>query len=293
MNVFRGTCTAIVTPFDNQNKVDFDTFGRLIEFQIKNGVDAIVFMGTTGEASTLSEDEKVQVVKFAVSQVGRRVPVIFGAGGNNTADIIRRSVLFEKLGADALLQVTPYYNKATQEGLIQHFNAIAESVEIPVILYNVPARTGVNLLPETVLKLSKTPNIVGIKEASGDLGQTQELFRILPKGFDIYSGDDANIFTFLALGGSGVISVVSNILPALTSDICHKFFDNDFKTAKKIQFEMLPLIKMLFCEVNPIPVKYALKLLGFGNAKTRLPLTVLGDKNAVFLADVLKNYTKV
>ena len=293
MKVFEGSCTALITPFDSNNQIDFETFGKLIDFQIESGTKALVFMGTTGEASTLTLQEKIDICKFAVEQVNHRVPVIIGSGGNNTADVIQNSQLFESLGADALLVVTPYYNKSTQIGLIQHYTLLAKSINIPIILYNVPTRTAVNLLPETVLTLSKIPNIVGLKEASSDLSHIHELFRILPADFAIYSGDDANIFTLLSLGGSGVISVVSNILPKQTSTLCNEFFKGGIQRSKSLQFKMLPLIKKLFAEVNPIPVKYALKLMGYGNGNLRLPLTKLNKKNHTALMNEMEKFNLI
>ncbi|MBQ4535551.1 MAG: 4-hydroxy-tetrahydrodipicolinate synthase, partial [Clostridia bacterium] len=244
-------------------------------------------------ASTLTLEEKVDICKFAVEYVNHRVPVIIGSGGNNTVDVIEKSQMFERLGADALLIVTPYYNKATQNGLIEHYTKIANHVSLPIILYNVPTRTAVNLAPETVLKLSKIKNIVGVKEASSDLNQIHELFRILPKDFAVYSGDDANIYTLLALGGSGVISVVSNILPEKTAMLCDDFFKGGIQNAKEAQLEMLPLIKCLFSEVNPIPVKYAAKLLGFGNGETRLPLTIFSEEKRPLLIEEMKKFNLI
>ena len=288
MKIFQGSCTAIITPFDENNNIDFETFKKLIDHQLKNDTKALVFMGTTGEASTLTHNEKIAICKFAVEYVNHRVPVIVGSGGNNTADVIEKSKLFEKLGVDALLIVTPYYNKATQEGLIQHYTAIADSVDLPIILYNVPTRTAVNLAPQTVLRLSEINNIVGLKEASSDLNQIHELFRILPKDFAVYSGDDANIYTMLALGGSGVISVLANVEPKKTSKMCEDYFNGDVESSRNAQLKLLPLVKNLFAEVNPIPVKYALKLMGFGNGNTRLPLTILSESLQPSLIENMK-----
>ena len=288
MKIFQGSCTAIITPFDENNNIDFETFKKLIDHQLENDTKALVFMGTTGEASTLTHNEKIAICKFAVEYVNHRVPVIVGSGGNNTADVIEKSKLFEKLGVDALLIVTPYYNKATQEGLIQHYTAIADSVDLPIILYNVPTRTAVNLTPQTVLRLSEIKNIVGLKEASSDLNQIHELFRILPKDFAVYSGDDANIYTMLALGGSGVISVLANVEPKKTSKMCEDYFNGDVESSRNAQLELLPLVKNLFAEVNPIPVKYALKLMGFGNGNTRLPLTILSESLQPSLIENMK-----
>ena len=279
MYIFEGAATALITPFDKKNKINFDSFKKIIDHQLANKISALVFLGTTGEASTLSEKEKLQVAEFAVSYVKHKVPVILGAGGNNTYEVIKRSKKFAKLGADALLQVSPYYNKATQNGLVEHYSLIANKSKVPQILYNVPSRTGVNLMPETVFALSKNPNIIGIKEAGGNIAQLNKLMSQKPKDFAVYSGDDENIFTTLALGGQGVISVVSNILPKETQSVCQLYFDGKIQEARNIQFELLPIIEMLFCEVNPIPVKSAMNLLGFNAGKPRLPLTELSKEN--------------
>lgn len=291
MEIFRGSCTAIVTPFSQSGKsINYKTFKKLIDFQIENGTSAIVFMGTTGEASTMTKKEKEKVAKFAVEYVNKRVPVIIGAGSNNTKDAISNSQIFEKLGADALLHVTPYYNKATQNGLIKHYTEIAKSVKIPIILYNVPSRTGVNILPDTVKKLSQIENIVAIKEASGNFEQIVEILKITDKNFSVYSGDDANIFLVLALGGKGVISVVSNLLPQETANICKTFFEGNIEKSRQIQFDLMPIIKALFGEVNPIPIKTALKLKGFKVGIPRLPLTEMEKKNVKNLKKILKKY---
>ena len=279
MYIFQGVATALITPFDKKNKINFNAFEKIIDNQIANNVNALVFLGTTGEASTLTEKEKKAVAEFAISYVNHKVPVILGAGGNNTAEVIKRSKTFARLGADALLQITPYYNKATQTGLIEHFSLVANKSEIPQILYNVPSRTGVNILPDTVFTLSQNPNIVGLKEAGANLSQLTKLLANKPKDFAIYSGEDENIFTTLALGGQGVISVVSNILPLQTSNICKQFFEGQMQKAREVQFELLPIIEMLFCEVNPIPVKEAMNLLGFDAGKPRLPLTKISREN--------------
>ncbi|MBQ2713914.1 MAG: 4-hydroxy-tetrahydrodipicolinate synthase [Clostridia bacterium] len=279
MYIFEGAATALITPFDKKNKINFDSFKKIIDHQLANKISALVFLGTTGEASTLSEKEKLEVAEFAVSYVKHKVPVILGAGGNNTYEVIKRSKKFAKLGADALLQVSPYYNKATQNGLVEHYSLIANKSKVPQILYNVPSRTGVNLMPETVSTLSKNPNIIGIKEAGGNISQLNKLMSQKPKDFAVYSGDDENIFTTLALGGQGVISVVSNILPKETQSVCQLYFDGKIQEARNIQFELLPIIEMLFCEVNPIPVKSAMNLLGFNAGVPRLPLTKFSEEN--------------
>ena len=290
MKLFKGVATAVITPFTNSNRIDFKSLKKIIEFQIENNISALVFLGTTGEASTLTEQEKLQIAEFAIKEVNNRVPVILGAGGNNTAQAISLSKKFEKLNPDALLHVTPYYNKCTQHGLFLHYQEIASSIKTPIILYNVPGRTNVNLLPETTIKLSKIPNIIGIKEANSDINQTNQLLSNKPENFAVYSGDDNNIFNILALNGDGVISVVSNVLPKQTSLICDEFFKTNYSTSRQLQFDLLPIIQELFKEVNPIPIKYAMKILGFGNGKTRLPLTKLSNKNVNNLKNILKNY---
>lgn len=288
MYIFEGAATALITPFDKKNKINFDAFKKIIDFQLANKISALVLMGTTGEASALSEKEKIEVAEFAINYVNKRAKVILGAGGNNTFEVIKRSKKFAKLGVDALLQVTPYYNKATQEGLIQHFSMIANKSKVPQILYNVPSRTSVNLLPETVFTLAQNPNIIGLKEAGGNISQLNKLISQKPKNFAIYSGDDENIFTTLALGGQGVISVVSNILPKETEEICKLFFEGKIEEARQRQFELLPIIEMLFSEVNPIPVKSAMNLLGFDAGKPRLPLTELSKENLKKLKPLMK-----
>lgn len=272
MAIFRGAGVAIVTPFKEDGSVDFDNYGELIEWQIAEGTDAIISCGTTGEASTMTDEEQIEVVEYCVNKVKGRVPVIAGAGSNDTKHGINLSVEIEKIGADALLQVTPYYNKATQKGLIQHYTAIADSVNIPMILYSVPGRTGVNIKPNTVLELSKHPNIVAIKEASGNISQCAEIARLVPDDFSMYSGNDDMVTPLLALGGDGVISVLSNVAPKATHDMVQKFFDGDIAGSIAIQLGVKPLIDALFAEVNPIPVKAALDIMGKSKMNFRLPL---------------------
>lgn len=289
MTIFYGSCTAIVTPFSSDGKsINFKTFEKLIDYQIKNGTSAIVFLGTTGESSTLSDEEKRSIVQFAVSYIDGRVPVIFGAGSNNTATAVKNSVHFERMGADALLHVTPYYNKCTQKGLIEHYTKIADSVDIPIILYNVPGRTGVNILPSTLEVLYKHKNIIAIKEASGNIDQISEDIRITGESFSLYSGDDGIVLPVLALGGRGVISVVSNIAPRHMSELCNAFFSGNLELAQKIQFRLNPLIKILFSEVNPIPIRSALEIAGFDMGPPRLPLTPAEEETKVKLRSVLK-----
>lgn len=285
--VFCGAATAIVTPL-TENGIDFEQFGRLIEWQIKEGIDAIVVVGTTGEGSTLSDDEHKDAIRFCVDKVAGRVPVIAGTGSNDAAYAIELSRFACEAGADALLLVTPYYNKATQAGLVQFFTAIADASTKPCILYNVPSRTGCNILPETVAKLADHPNIVGIKEASGNISQIAELSRLVGDKMDIYSGNDDQIVPVLSLGGKGVISVLSNIMPAATSEMCKRFFDGDTKGACKLQLELLPLVDALFCEVNPIPVKAAVSAMGYCENYLRLPLTPMEKAHEEKLLALMK-----
>ena len=286
--VFKGVATAIVTPF-KEGKIDFEAFDRLVEWQIESGINAIVVAGTTGEGSTLTDEEHKELIKHCVETVAHRVPVIAGTGSNDTAYAIALSKHACKVGADALLLVTPYYNKATQNGLYESFKAIADSVDKPCILYNVPSRTGCNLKPETVLRLADHKNIVAIKEASGDISQVAEVARLVGDKIDIYSGNDDQIVPILSLGGSGVISVLSNICPRETVLMCDSFFKGDVKTARDLQLKYLPLIGSLFCEVNPIPVKCAVSKLGFGENSLRLPLTVMEKANEKRLLDDMKS----
>ncbi len=285
--IFRGAATALVTPM-NANGIDFDALEKLIEFQIKDGIAALVVTGTTGEKSTLNDEEHKAVVSFAVQKVAGRVPVIAGTGSNDTQYSISLSRYACEAGVDALLMVTPYYNKATQNGLITHFTTIADSVTKPIILYNVPSRTGCNLKPETVAKLAEHPRIVGIKEASGDLSQIASIAALCGDKIDIYSGNDDQILPVLSLGGAGVISVLSNVVPGKTNEICQKFFSGETKEAAALQLQYLPLIHLLFCEVNPIPVKAAMSAMGFCENYLRLPLTPMEEENAKQLLQELK-----
>ena len=271
MAIFKGAGVAIVTPFKN-GKVDFDNYGELIEWQIAEGTDAIISCGTTGEASTLTDEEQIEVIQFAVDKVKGRVPVIGGAGSNDTRHGINLSIELQKTGVDGLLHVTPYYNKCTQKGYIEHMTAIADALDIPIILYSVPGRTGFNIAPKTTLELSKHPNIVGIKEASGNIAQCAEVCRLVPEGFSVYSGNDDMIVPLLSLGGHGVISVLSNVLPRETHDMVAKFLEGDVAGARKLQLDTKPLIDALFAEVNPIPVKAALDIMGKSKMEFRLPL---------------------
>ena len=274
MSIFTGSCPAIVTPFTKNGKnVNYKSFKNLIEYQINGGSSAIVFLGTTGESSTMTTQEKIDVCKFAVREVAGRVPVILGCGSNSTDSACKNAKLFESLGADALLCVTPYYNKCSQDGLVKHFSAVASSTKLPIILYNVPGRTGVNILPETVLKLSKVPNIVGIKEASGNMSQIVDLISLCGKNIDVYSGDDGLTVPVMSMGGKGVISVLANIKPKAVSTMCSLAQVGEFDKARQIQIKNNKLIKSLFSDVNPIPVKSALNYLGLDVGPTRLPLS--------------------
>lgn len=285
--VFKGAATAIVTPL-NENGIDFESFGRLIEWQIAEGIDAIVAAGTTGEGSTLTDAEHKEVIKFCVDKVAGRVPVIAGTGSNDIAYAIELTKYACSVGADAMLLVTPYYNKATQNGLIKSFTAIADASDKPCILYNVPSRTGCNLTPESCAVLAKHPNIVGIKEASGNISQIAAIANLCGENFDIYSGNDDQIVPVMSLGGKGVISVLSNLLPAQTSKICHDYLNGDVKSALSAQLKYLKLIDTLFCEVNPIPAKAAMAAMGFGENYLRLPLTPMEPQNAAKLLELMR-----
>ena len=285
--VFTGAATAIITPFQN-GKVDYDAFARLLEWQIGKGIDALVVCGTTGEASTLTDEEHREVIRFAVEKVAHRVPVIAGTGSNDTDYAIDLTRYAGEVGADAVLLVTPYYNKATQNGLYESFKATADASTVPCILYNVPSRTGCNLLPATVARLAKHPRIVAIKEASGNISQIAELAALVGDEMDIYSGNDDQIVPILSLGGKGVISVLSNLLPKETSEMVHKYLAGDVKTATKMQLEYVDLIDALFCEVNPIPVKAAMANMGFCQNIIRLPLTPMEAQNEAKLVALMK-----
>jgi 4-hydroxy-tetrahydrodipicolinate synthase len=289
MAVFKGAGVAIVTPFTKTNEVDFEKLGELIEYQIAEGTDSIIICGTTGEASTLSHEEHLECIRYAVDKVAKRVPVIAGTGSNATDTAIYLSQEAERYGADALLLVTPYYNKATQKGLIAHFTEVANSVKIPIILYNVPGRTGCNLTPQTVATLFKNvDNIVGIKEASGNIAQVAEIMQLTDGQIDMYSGCDEMIVPILSLGGLGVISVLSNIAPRETHNIVMKFLEGDVVGSRELQLKYLPLINALFSEVNPIPVKKAVNLMGFHVGHLRMPLTEIEPANEERLLKEMK-----
>ena len=287
--MFRGSITALVTPFKNE-KIDEKAFKGLIEFQIKNGTDAVVPCGTTGESATLSYEEHERVVELAIEFVNGRIPVIAGAGSNSTKETIMLARHAEAAGADAILLITPYYNKPMQEGLYQHYKAVAGEVDVPIILYNVPGRTSVNMLPETVARLSEIENIVGIKEATGNLQQVSDTIEMARKGFLILSGDDFTTLPILALGGHGVISVTSNIAPKDVSQMCDAFFAGDIAKTRRLHYKLQPLHRAMFIETNPIPVKTALAMMGKIEEEFRLPLVKMGETNRKKLRKALADY---
>ena len=292
MSIFTGAGVAIVTPFKPNGEVNYEAFANQIELQIKGGTDAIIVCGTTGEASTLSHEEHLDVIEFCVKQVNGRIPVIAGTGSNCTETAIYLSKEAEKRGADGLLIVTPYYNKCTQKGLKEHYTMIAEAVKLPIILYNIPGRTGgVFIQPETVVDLcTNVPNIVGVKDATGNMSSIAKLMSLANGKVDLYSGNDEQIVPILSLGGKGVISVLSNVAPKQTHDICEKFFNGDVEGSRKIQLDAIPVIDGLFCEVNPIPVKKALNLMGLEAGPMRRPLTDMEDANAAKLEKAMKEF---
>ena len=272
MAIFKGAGVAIVTPMNEDGSVNYEKFGELIEFQIANGTDAIIVCGTTGESSTLTHEEHLDTIKYCVDKVAKRIPVVAGTGSNCTDTAVYLSQEAEKYGVDGILLVSPYYNKATQKGLYRHFKTVADSVKVPAILYNVPSRTGCNLTPATLAELAKHPNINAVKEASGNISQVAEIAALCGDELNLYSGNDDQIVPLLALGGKGVISVLSNVAPQYTHDICAKWFAGDFDESLAMQLKALPLIKALFADVNPIPVKWAMNRLGWQAGECRLPL---------------------
>ena len=286
--IFRGTATALITPFTKDHKADVKALCEIVERQIASGVDALVALGTTGEPATLSEEEKKQVVEVCIKQTRGRVPVIVGAGSNSTRHAIETCRMAQNLGADGLLVVTPYYNKCTQEGLVEHYCAIADSTSLPIICYNVSSRTGVNMLPETFARIATRKNVVGIKEASGNMEQIEKCLALCPG--KVISGDDALTLPIMAMGGLGVISVASNVCPKYVSDMTHYALDGEWERARKMQLALLPLISALFCEVNPIPIKKAMEIKGYCTSKLRLPLTSLTQNNAEKLAKILADF---
>lgn len=287
--IFEGAATAIVTPFKN-DKIDYEAYGKLIEYQIENQIDAIVVCGTTGESATLSDNEHREIISYTVDKVAGRVPVIAGTGSNETAYSVELSKHAAEAGADALLHVTPYYNKATEKGLIKHFLTVAEATDKPIILYNVPSRTGTNISVKVYKELAKHPQIAAVKEASGDFSKIAKIAAECGDMLDIYSGNDDQIVPVLSLGGKGVISVLSNILPKETHDMCRLFFEGKVKESAKLQLELLDLVNALFIEVNPIPAKTAMQMLGYFSDEMRLPLCEMEDHNKEILRAALKKH---
>lgn len=292
MSIFKGSGVAIITPF-NENGIDYEKLKELLEWHIKESTDAIIICGTTGEAATMTEQEKKDAIKFTVDVINKRIPVIAGTGGNNTKAAIEMSLYAESVGVDGLLVVTPYYNKTNAEGLIMHFKAINDAVKTPIILYNVPGRTNMNITPETLLKLIQLNNVVAIKEASGDLSQVAKMKALCQDKIDIYSGNDDLIIPTLSLGGIGVISVAANIIPKEIHDMCDLYLNGDCFKATKLQLDYLELLNDLFIETNPIPVKTAMNIMKMNVGKLRLPLYKMNDKNKKTLENTLKKYNLI
>lgn len=291
MAIFKGAGVAIITPFHEDGSVDYERFGELIEYQIANRTDAIIVCGTTGESATLTHEEHLDVIRYCVEKVDHRIPVIAGTGSNCTETAVYLSTEAEKIGADALLLVTPYYNKATQNGLYQHFKTVADAVKLPILLYNVPGRTGTTIQPETAVRLCKeVENIVGIKDATGNISQTAHLMSIADGCVDLYSGEDAIIVPILSLGGKGVISVLSNVAPRQTHEICSRYFEGDTAGSMELQLKAVPLVEALFSEVNPIPVKKAVQMMGLCGGTLRMPMTEMEPAHAEKLAEEMKAF---
>ncbi|MCR5703902.1 MAG: 4-hydroxy-tetrahydrodipicolinate synthase [Eubacterium sp.] len=291
MSIFTGAGVAIITPFNEDESINFEAFGKIIEDQIAAGTDSIIVCGTTGEASTMSDQEHLDTIKFCIDKVAGRVPVIAGTGSNCTREAVNLSKKAEEMGADGLLCVTPYYNKATQNGLVEYYKAISDAVNIPIIMYNVPSRTGTNILPETAVRIAKeVKNVVAIKEASGNISQVVKLAALADGCLDIYSGNDDQVVPLLSLGGKGVISVWSNVAPKQVHDMVASYLAGDMETALKLQLEAIDLCGALFCEVNPIPVKAAMNMLGYEAGIVRAPLTEMTDAGKARLEKAMKDY---
>lgn len=288
--IFKGSGTALATPFTNDNKINYQAFEKMINDQIKNKTDALIVCGTTGESATLSDNEKKELIKFTVEIVNKRIPVIAGTGSNDTYHSIELTKYAESVGVDSVLVVTPYYNKTSNEGLITHYKAIASSTKLPIILYNVPSRTGINISPEVALELSKINNIVAIKEASSNLSQIAQIRNLCKDELAIYSGNDDQTIPIMSIGGIGVISVLSNVAPQYVHDMCYNFFDGNMKKACDMQINSISLVNSLFCEVNPSPVKYALNTIGYEFGKPRLPLVEPNDSNKKLIEQELKKF---
>ena len=293
MSIFKGSAVAIVTPFNKDNKVDYEKLKELLEWHIEEKTDAIVICGTTGEASTMTKEEKEKTIKFTVDTVNKRIPVIAGTGTNNTEASIEMSKYAESVGVDALLVITPYYNKTTNKGLFKHFEAINNAVNTPIILYNVPSRTGVNITPKQLLELTKLNNIIAIKEASGNISQIAEMKSICKDKLDFYSGNDDQTIPIMALGGLGVISVLANIMPREVHDMTQAYLNGDIKKALNLQLDTIDIISKLFIETNPVPVKTALNIMGKEVGNLRLPLCEMDDNNLDLLIETLKKYNLI
>lgn len=290
MSIFTGSGVALVTPFNDDGSVNFNKLKELIDFHLAHKTDALIVCGTTGEASTLSDEEQIECVRVAAEHVNKKIPVIAGAGSNDTLHAVKLGKECENAGADGLLLVTPYYNKTSQRGLIAHYKTIAEAVNIPIILYNVPGRTGMGITPETCAELSKVPNIVAVKEASGNISEIAQTARLCGPDFDIYSGNDDQTLPILSLGGKGVISVTANIIPDEMHDICEAYFSGDTKKACQLQLDILGIFNAAFCEVNPIPIKGAMNMLGFNVGECHLPLFEMSDDHKIFVKNELKKF---
>ena len=288
MSIFTGSAVALITPFNPDGSVNFEKLKELIDFHLAHKTDALVVCGTTGEASTLTDEDQVECIRVAAEHVNKKVPVIAGAGSNDTAHAVNLAKACENAGADGLLLVTPYYNKTTQRGLIQHYTTVANAVNIPIILYNVPGRTGMSITPETCAELSKISNIVAVKEASGDISEVAKVAKLCGPDFDIYSGNDDQTLPILSLGGKGVISVTANVIPDEMHDLCEAYFNHETEKARDLQINILGLCDALFCEVNPIPVKGAMNMLGFGVGECRLPLYEMSDDHKSFVKKELE-----
>lgn len=289
--IFKGCGTAIVTPF-TKDGIDIETFQKIVEFQIKNNADSIIVCGTTGESSTMTTEEKIEVISTAVKISKGKIPIIAGTGSNNTKEVIKMNKIVKEIGVDGVLIVTPYYNKTTQKGLIKHYDEISQNTDLPIILYNVPGRTGLNINPETVYKLAKRENIVAIKEASGNISQVAKIRSLCKNSINIYSGNDDQIIPILSLGGIGVISVLSNISPKYVNNMCNAYFNNKIKEAEKLQIDAIPLIERLFEEVNPIPIKQAMKFIGFDCGEPRLPLIEIDKEKSNKLEEIVQKWQK-
>jgi len=290
MSIFAGSGVAIVTPFKEDKSVDYKAYEKLLRFQLDNNTDAIVVCGTTGESATLTEEEHIKLIKFTVESVAGKVPVIAGCGSNNTAHAVHLTKQADLSGADAIMQVTPYYNKATQKGLIKHFSEIAKNTSLPIMLYNVPSRTSCNMTAETVYELSKVPNIVCVKEASGDLSQIAEIAKLCGPDFDIYSGNDDQVVPIMSLGGKGVVSVVANVAPQAMHNMCEEYLKGNVNKSLEMQLKLLDLCRACFIELSPAPTKAALEMMGFCTETLRSPMCPVSDESREAIKNVLKNY---